>query len=427
MKRIFLTVNLLLGLVFAPAQAATYAITHAVIHPLDGQGVITQGTLVMRDGKIAALGKDVAVPADADVIDAKGRVVTPGFMDAMGYMGLVEVGAVDDTVDAADNNDHFTAAFDVAPAINPRSTLIPINRIEGITRAVSAPWVGDGETVLAGQGAVIQLGSTEGYIVRDPAAMFAVLGAAGSAHAGGSRAAALLQLREALLDARDYAAHKRAYEQNDRRAYALSRLDLEALQPVLAGKLPLVVGVNRASDIEQALKLAQEFKLRLIISGGAEAWMVKDDIARAKVPVILDPLADLPESFEEVGATLQNAAALNGAGVTVAFSSGESHNARNLKQGAGNSVAYGLPYEDALRALTVNPARMFGVEDAYGTLAPGMDADVVLWSGDPLEVTTFADQVFIRGKKIPMESRQTKLRDRYLKLHQDWPPAYNKP
>src|SRR5690606_9707290 len=192
--------------------------------------------------------------------------------------------------------------------------------------------------------------------------------------------------REALQDARDYGQNRRAFESASRYAYALSRPDLEALQPVLAGELPLVVDVERAADIEAVLRLAEDFDLDVIIQGGAEAWLVADELAAADVPVILNPLQHLPFSFEQIASTLEHAAKLHAAGVTIAFSQGESHNARNVKQAAGIAVANGLPWTAALEALTVNAASIFGVEN-YGRLAPGFDADVVIWDGDPLEVT----------------------------------------
>lgn len=408
------------------AHAETVAITNGVVHTMGKQGVLNGATVLITDDKIAAVGKDVTVPEDATVIDAGGKVITPGFMDAFGYLGLVEVGAVEGSVDIAVKGDHFTAAFNVASAVNPRSTLIPVNRIEGVTRAVAAPDPGQEGSIIAGQGVVLHLGGTENYLVKNPAAMFAVLGERGSAIAGGSRAAALLHLREALIDARDFADNRRAFEQRERREYAYNWPDLEALQPVLRGALPLVVNVNRASDIEAALRLVDEFRLNLIVAGGAEAWIVRDKLAQAGVPVILNPLQNLPSSFETLGSTLQNAAALHAAGVEIAFASGESHNARNLKQGAGNAVAHGLPWGAALEALTTGPAAMFGIADRYGMLEPGMDADLVIWSADPLEATSFADQVIIKGRIIPMQSRQTKLRDRYLELDEELPQAYDK-
>ena len=237
----------------------------------------------------------------------------------------------------------------------------------------------------------------------------------------------MLLLREALDDALDYAAHKAAWEKAERRPYTLSRLDLEALVPVARGELPLVVGVDRASDIEAALRLGRERHLKLILAGCDEAWMVADQIAAAQVPVLINPLADLPSSFEHLGATLENAARLHRAGVSFAFMSGDAHNARTLRQLAGNAVANGLPWDEALKAMTINPARIWHLEDRFGTLEPGKEADVVIWDGDPLEVTSAALRVFIRGIEMPRKTRQTELRDRYKNLGGVLPPAYEKP
>ena len=243
--------------------------------------------------------------------------------------------------------------------------------------------------------------------------MFASLGERGAELTGGARSAAILRLREALQDAADFAANRKAFEAGDRREYSLSRLDLEALVPVVRGELPLVVTADRASDIVAALRLAKELKLRLILAGVAEGWMVAGEIAAADVPVLVEPLDNLPSSFEQLGATIANAARLRTAGVRVAFMNGDAHNARNVRQSAGNAVANGMTWHDALAALTTVPASIWGIAERYGSLEPGKDADLVIWDGDPLEVTTYADVVLIRGVEIPMESRQTLLRDRY--------------
>jgi len=415
--------------VAADSTRATYAITGGTVYTLGAAGKIEHGTVLVKDGRIAAVGADVAIPADAERIDATGKMVTPGIFDPESQFGIVEVGAVKETRDAATTDSRFSAAFDVADAINPRSVLIPVNRIAGVTRAMVSPINGAGH-IIAGRGAIIDLGTTEGFIHRDPAAMFAVLGESGAKQAGGSRAAALLALREALQDARDYADNASAYASNRRRSYALTRLDLEALRPVLDGKEPLVVQVNRASDIEAALRLAHDFKLKLIVSGGAEAWMVAAQLANAHVPVLLNPLEDLPAHFETLGSTLENAARLQKAGVLIAFATGDTHNARNVTQAAGNAVANGLPWLDALKALMLNPARIYGMDQDLGTLEPGKLADVVVWSADPLELSSFADQVFIAGRKMPMVSRQTMLRDRYMQAMRDQqalPPGYSVP
>lgn len=421
MKKIFIT--LLLTLAAPIVLADTYAITGGIVHTVTDAEAMPGATVIIRDGRIVAVGKDIAIPEDAEVIDATGKVITPGFMDPASYIGLVEVGAVEASVDVSTESDRFTAAHEVADAINPRSTLVPVNRIEGITRAVSVPQ--SGASLIAGRSAIISLGSTENFLLKRHAAMHAVFGEAGSKLAGGSRGAAMLKLREALEDARDYGRNKQAWEKAQRREYSLSRLDLEAMQPVVNGEMPFVVSANRASDIEVMLRLAKDYGLKLVISGGAEAWILADKLAAAKVPVILDAYQNLPSTFEQLGSSLQNAAALEAAGVLIAFTEGESHNARNLKQAAGNAVAHGLSWNAALEALTVNPAAIYGVED-YGRLAPGYVADVVIWDGDPLETTTYAEQVFIDGRKITMQSRQTMLRDRY-RNKEDRPQTYDKP
>ena len=406
------------------ARAQSIAITNARIHTMAGP-VIERGTVVFSNGTITAVGTNVSVPAGARVIDGTGKVVTPGFIDSSTGLGTVEIDADDPSNDQSVTGDHITAAFNVADNLNPLSTLLPVTRVEGITRAVVVP--GNGSTIIKGQGVLIDLGvqGTELTVHRNPVAMYATLGQAGAGRAGGSRAAALLRLREALQDARDYANNRRAFESAQRREYALSRLDLDALQPVLRGELPLVVSVERASDILSALRLARDFNLKLIVSGASEGWIVARHLAASHTPVIVNPMNNIP-GMEALGITLENAARMHGAGVNVVFASFDSHNSRNLKQLAGNAVSYGMPYDAALRAITVNPARLWGAADRYGTLESGKDADVVVWSGDPLELTTAVEHVFIRGREMPDDTRQRALFNRYRRLGGALPEAYNK-
>jgi imidazolonepropionase-like amidohydrolase len=430
MKRLYIYMSLTLAaLTAAPALADTYAITGGTVYTLGTAGKIDNGTVLIRDGKIVAVGANVPIPADAKRIDATGKLVTPGVFDPESEFGVDEVDQVNETQDEALTSTRYSAAFDPTEGINPRSVLIPVNRLEGVTRAVVAG--GSNSSVLGGLGSVISLEGTEGYVLKDPVALFVTLGEAGKKLAGGARGGALLQLREAFQDAKDYAQNRAAYDKAGRRAYAVSRLDLEALQPFVTGQLPVVVQVDRASDIEAALKLAAEFKLKLVISGGAEAWMVADELAKAQVPVILNPLRDLPEAFESLGSSLEDAARLQKAGVLIAFETGDSHKSWNVKQAAGNAVANGLPWIEGLKSIMLNPARIYGQDKTAGTLEAGKDADVVIWSGDPLEVTSFADAVFIRGQAVAMTSRQTELRDRYLPYVKPnppvLPPAYSKP
>ncbi|MCH8895604.1 MAG: amidohydrolase family protein [Proteobacteria bacterium] len=418
------------SLVLAPGilAAEVIAITGATVYTMTERGTLNDATVLVENGHIVAVGSGVQIPDGAERVEANGRIVTPGLFDAYSYFGVSEMGLVKETVDVIQTDERYTASFELADVINPRSTLIPINRIEGVTRAMVAPRAGFFQELsnspIVGLGSVIHLGSTEHFIVARNNALFVMLGETGARLAGGSRANALLLLREALQDARDYAANRQGFDEGRRRAYRLNRLDLDSLIEVLNGQRPIVATVDRASDIESALRLANEFGIRLVINSGAEAWIVADKLADANVPVILDPLQNLPSSFAALGSTLENAARLDEAGVTVAFSSGDSHNSRNMKQAAGVAVANGLSYETALRALTINPAEIFGLQATYGSVSVGAEADLVIWSGDPLEVSTFADFVMIRGKTIPMVSRSTLLFERYKDLDRPLPPAY---
>jgi imidazolonepropionase-like amidohydrolase len=308
-----------------------------------------------------------------------------------------------------------SAAFTVVDAFNGNSTVIPVTRVEGITRALVTP--GRTGNVFLGQGAVMDLSGAQvpASVTRAPAVMVALLGEAGAGVAGGSRSTAMLRLREILDDARDYGIHKAAYNIRQRRDYARSRLDLEALQPVLKGQVPLAIEANRASDLLAAMRLADEFKVRLVLLGASEGWMVAEQLAKANVPVVLKPLTDIP-SFDSLGATLENAARLSRTGVTVALASFDTHNSRTLRQEAGNAIANGMDRDAALQAVTLTPARLWGVDDRVGSLEVGKDADVVVWSGDPFELTTGAEHVFIKGVEVPRETRQKQLLNKYRTL-----------
>ncbi len=416
-----------LALSMSAAAAGPIALTGARIHTLGALGDIETGTILIEDGVVTAIGAAVALPDDAEIVDLQGKVVTPGLFDPVSYLGIEEVSLAEETVDGRQHGTRYTAAFDVAPAINPRSTLIPVNRIEGVTRAMVAPAPAhEGASLISGLGAVIHLGGPGDYLVKPRAALFAQLGEGGAALTGGSRVSAMLALREALEDARDFDNNRSAYEERRRRDYALSRYDLQALQPVLDREIPLVVRVDRASDIRQLLAVAAEERIEVVVYGGAESWLVADALAAHDVAVIIDPTHNLPDAFDTLNASFETAARLHAAGVRVAFSLSDSHNARNIRQLAGNAVAHGLDWHQALRAITVVPAGLYGDTDG-GALEAGKRAELVVWSGDPLEVTTAAERVYIDGRQIPMRSRQTLLRDRYLELDTGRPHAYRKP
>jgi hypothetical protein len=302
--------------------------------------------------------------------------------------------------------------FDVTPAFNPESVVLGVARLGGITFAMISATAepggkGPGGTIIAGQGAVAQL---DGNIVPGTHALFIDVGGDASALSGGSRAAEYMLLDQAIGEVRS----PKSLLPNDQRL--LTPAGRQTLQQYLDGHGLVVFDADRASDIRQVIALARREKLHAVIKGGSEAWRVAPELAAAHIPVVLDPLQDLPESFDIVGATLENAAKLNRAGVKIAFSLGDPqpHNIRKVRQTAGIAVAHGLPWEAALAALTSNPAEIFGVAGRDGTIARGHPADLVLWSADPLEVTSLAQRVFIEGQSQPMQSRQTLLRDRYL-------------
>ena len=423
MKRLILT----LAALTAPATAQTIAITGGTVATAVGEQIIENGTVIIRDGRIAAVGAGLPVPAGATVIDATGKYVTPGIIAGMSTLGIVEVEGVRQTADSAARGSPFSAAIDVTPAINPASPPIAIDRLGGVTRAVVGPELASG--VFAGQGAIISLadvGAGGHALMRGRAFQFAELGEDGARIAGGSRPAAWLDLKNGLAEAQRFARSPAAFDSGRDKDSLVKRLDAEALVPVVDGRMPLVVHVDRASDIVAVLGLRADYpRLRLVLIGAREGWLVADKIAAAKVPVITLSLFDLPESFENIASTRSNVGRLTAAGVTVGFGlfAGDSGTqGRNLPYYAGNAVAQasvpggvGLTRGQALAAITRNPAAIFGLTD-LGTLEAGKRGDVVVWDGDPLELTSAPTAVVIDGVAQPMQSRQTLLRDRYRDL-----------
>lgn len=427
----------------APAMAQeTVAIVGGRI--LTGTSVIESGTVVLRDGKIVSVGAGAA-PAGARVIDAAGKVVAPGFVAVDSGLAGTEVGSVRGTNELRNNANTLSAAFDVSYGLDPWSFTLPVARLGGVTRAIVTPQhpgssgghvheedtagAGDGgyqtPGLFAGQAAIINLAQGTDILVKPRVAMVAPFGEAGAAVAGGARGAQFVLFKETLAEVRLYARNKSAYERAGLRDLSLSRADLEALIPVADGTLPLIVTVHRASDIRQVLRLAREEGIRIILDGAEEGWLVADDIAAAGVPVLLNPIANLPNDFEMRAARMENAAALDAAGVVIAIkgNEGSTHRAREARYNAGNAVSHGLPYASAIAALTVNPARIFGMAGQFGQIAPGAAGDVVVWSGDPLEPLSQPSAVFVNGVEQPLTSRPLLLRDRY-RQQTPMPPAY---
>jgi len=401
-----------------PAAVPSILIKHGHVYTVGAAGTLADGDVLIQNGKIVQVGANITPPAGATIIDAHGKPVTPGLMVSWTQLGIEEVQLVSETNDSAPNQALDSAAFDVADALNPSSTLIPVARIAGVTRSLTAPV--DCGDVFCGTAAVIHLGDGPDLIVKKQAGVLVELEPNGGEHQANSRPDIWVKFRETLDDAREYWAQRAGYHRpggaRDQRSI---RVDLDALGPVIQGQEPLIVHVERASTIRQILAYTQANKLKLIVAGGGEAWMVAKELAAAHVPVVIDNDLNLPASFSDLGATLKGAARLDAAGVVVAFqpqNDGPAHYARTITQIAGNAVAYGMPWDHALAAITRNPAAIWGIDSSYGTLEAGKDADVVIWDGDPLDLSA-PTAVFIKGVNIPLVSRQTKLRDRYRDLN----------
>ncbi|HEX2572503.1 MAG TPA: amidohydrolase family protein [Polyangia bacterium] len=391
-----------------PRPRPPLAIVGGTVHLGTGE-VIEQGVVLVEGGRIQRVGKGLAPPPGAEIIDAQGAVVTPGLTDVLTGIGLVEVAAEDATRDdSLGGHDLIRAAFRVVDGYNPASVTIGVTRAEGVTSVGVVPSGG----LVSGQSAWADLdgATTSEAIAQAPLALHVHL-RVDEKSAG--HATALLRLREALDDARAFATHRAAWERNQSRPFAASHLDLEALGLALQRKVVVVFHVNRAADILAVLNVAREFQLRPVIAGGAEAWRVSDALAQAKVPVIVFPLVTGPESFDTLGAREDNAALLAAAGVPVILSTEETHNVRKLRQVAGNAVRAGLPHDTALAALTRVPAEAFGMGARYGTLTPGKVANIAIWSGDPLEIGTQVRALLIHGRPVSLRNRQTALFEKY--------------
>ncbi|MFL5502914.1 MAG: amidohydrolase family protein [Gemmatimonadaceae bacterium] len=424
-SHIALTVSSLL-IAAAAASAQTIAITGGKVYPVSGP-VIENGTVLITNGKIAAVGANIPIPAGAQRIDATGKIVTPGFVNAATQLGVQEISAVSDTRDErARGRDNIAAAFTVWEGLNPNSVLLAPARKEGITSFVVIPTGG----LVSGQAALVDVvpGTTTDMIIRAPVAMVAEVGDAQAAGLS-SRGELIVKLRELLEDARFFQTHRDAFDRAQTRPFVTSRLDLQAMIPVIEGRLPLLVTVNRAADIDAAMRLARDYNVKLMIGGGAEAWMMADKLAAARIPVLTGAMNNIPADFASLGQRQENAGLLRKAGVAVALVGNagggdeEAFNVRNIRQEAGNAVSYGMTWDDALRAVTLAPAELFGVTDRVGSLQSGREGNVVVWSGDPFEFTTRAEHVFVRGREYNEKTRQDMLIERYRNL----PATHNNP
>ncbi len=413
---------LLLGLVvlfWAAPAAAQQATVLKGAGIWTGVGPATTGVVAFgADGRLTAVGKGQGA---GEVIDVTGKIITPGFIDIHTGLGLVDVDLERDTVDADPGGDMIRSAFMVADGFNPNSLVVPIQRPGGVTSVAIVPSGG----LISGQSAWVDLYDPRfnAAVSKNSVAMHMAFGQHAASVTGGSRGGAMVVYRELFDDVRFYAKNTRGYDKNQSRKLGASRLDLEALVGVVEGKLPVVCGAQRASDILMVLALARQQGFKPIIVGGAEAWMVAKELAEAKVPVILDSMANLPANFEALGSREDNAVLLHAAGVPVILSTFSNHNVRNLRQMAGNAVRAGLPFEAALASITSAPAQALGMGDDYGSLEVGKRADLVVWSGDPLEFSSRVERMFIGGVEVSMDNRQRRLMERYRQLPRRAKPA----
>jgi imidazolonepropionase-like amidohydrolase len=406
-------------------RAQTVAITGGKVYPVSGPP-IDGGTVLMRDGKIVAVGKNIAIPSNAQRVDATGKWVTPGLVNSNTSLGFGDVGFSGGPRElSAKGHDGIAAGFQVWLGFNTQSTLIAPAREGGITSVVASPSGG----LVAGQAAIVDLDGAlalNDVLVKAPATMVAQIEDNESAKVGAA-GEAIGALRDLIEDTKSYMRRKPDFERAQTRRFIATRRDLEAMIPVVEGREPLTIVADQAAEIREALNIAKDYGIRVVILGGAEAWTLADRIAAAKVPVLTGAMNNIPGSFSTLGARQENAAMLRKAGVQVGIIGNagggdeELFNIRNLRYEAGNAVAYGMTWDDALRAVTLAPAEIYGVADKVGSLKAGTEGNVVIWSGDPFEFSSRAEQVFVRGKKIDAPSRQDLLAKRYQKL----PPNYN--
>jgi imidazolonepropionase-like amidohydrolase len=404
------------------ANAESLAITNATVHTVTEQGVLTNATVVIDDGKIIAINPEKVV---ADVtFDAMGKILTPGLIGSMNSLGLVEVNAVSRTRDARDKKADIT--FDASLAYNPRSTVVPNTRKGGITSNVTVP--GGGESMFKGQTFVTDLsGEFDSVFIKENAVIIDL-----GAKSTGSRALNLQKLRYKLEDAQkaltkaaeeEKAAKKDKKADDKKKTPKEPKRDEKIINALLAGDKPLVAYADRATDLLELLKLKAEFNIDLVIAGGADAILITEEIAAAKVPVIFGALDNLPSSFDTLHSSLKNTAKLTNAGINVALAVHDAHNLYQLRFEAGNAIANGLTKAQALAAVTANVADAFNID--AGRIAVGKKADLVLWSADPFELSTKVDKMWIDGKEYSTQSRQDELRKRYT-TKSDMPRAFTK-
>jgi hypothetical protein len=418
-KRLLVSMLLVAG----SAQAQDVLIRHATVHTAGARGTLKNADVLVQGGIIRAVGPGLLTPAGVAVVEAGGKPLTPGLFGGFSDIGLEEVSAEKSTVDSTlalpgGGVPQTRPEFDVTLAYNPNSMLLPVARLGGLTFTALSANGSDEGSLIAGQGGVVRLDGNPSAAMTGARLLYINLGAGADGMSGGSRAAQYMLLDQAFREARGQAPYDSPHAM-------LTPAGRETLARYLAGGR-VVFNVDRAADIRQLLAFSRRHGLHPLITGGAEAWRVATELKAANVTVFVDALQNLPSGFDQLGSRLDNAALLAKAGVKLALLSPDStHNARKIRQAAGNAVANGLAWEAGLAAITRVPAQALGVGDRLGRIEVGMEADLALWDGDPLEVGTLAEAVWMHGRPMPMRSRQTELRDRYLPAQGTLPRAYS--
>lgn len=389
--------------------AQTIAITGGTVYPVSGPK-IERGTVLIRDGRIVAVGANITIPADAERVDASGKWVTPGFVFAGSNAGTGVSGLFQ--LNESRRQGEVNASFSPAEGIDANSLTIGQTRTGGVTTTIATP----GGQFITGTASAIDLAGVrlEDMLVNRSTALVIDMGEGAKNAGGGSRAGGMARIRQVFNDALEYDRRKAEYNRGATQELSAPARELEALLPALRGRMPVVAVANRRMDIENALRIAREYKLRLIVTGAIESWLVARELAAAKVPVVISPNTDIP-SFDGLQARLDIGTVLRDAGVTIIIAQGDGGGDRDLRYVAGNAVRNGISWDDALKSITQAPAAAFGLTDR-GTLEPGKVANVVVWSGDPLDFSGAAEKVYIRGQAVSLRTRETELLERYRRL-----------
>lgn len=417
LKHTLLGAVLSTALMSSPTFAQNLLIKDATVVVPGGTSPNTD--VLIQNGRIADIGTDLTAPAGVEIHEGEGQWVTPGLFAPLSSLGLVEIGGEDSTNDTTASDAKTSVSERAVDSFNPRSSHVAIARRRGVTQAVITGST-SGDSIFAGTGMIANTSGNFESVVNQAAFVHVALGETGANRAGGSRSAAMAQLRAALSDARNVRTRFNSPEDGD----ALSRQDANALAAAARGNMPLLISANRASDLMGIVRLKRDIPtLDIIVVGATEAWQVADTLVANDIKVIVDPVANLPGSFESLGAAYENVMILDEAGVDYAIANLTSlgvTKTQGLGQHAGNAVGNGLDWDKAFKAISETPARWFGLRPSI--IAEGPLDDMVVWDGDPLEATSAPIKLWIDGEEQSLVSRQTLLRDRYNPISEDERP-----